>query len=113
MERQERKLSLADSNDILAQFWGGLHKHGGEHLHDGGRKAFDQARAVGCVTLGSTEALALKDGIPWAMVSSFFMNSATRVMMSVQSSQVQSPSTLLTLQRPSCWHASPAPMKAG
>merc|ERR1711962_1891351 len=33
--------------------------------------------------------------------------------MSVQSSQVQSPRPLFTLQSPSCSQASPAPMKAG
>ena len=35
MERQgdgENVSFLANSNDILAQLWGGLHKHGGENL---------------------------------------------------------------------------------
>jgi len=55
------KLSLTNSNDVLTQLWGGLHKHSRKYLHDGCSEALNQSWAVGCVTLSSTEALTLKD----------------------------------------------------
>merc|ERR1712037_898589 len=52
---------LADSNDILAQLGGGLHKHGREDLHAWSGKAVDEVWALGGVTLSSTEALTGED----------------------------------------------------
>merc|ERR1711977_648862 len=55
------KADLADSNDVLAQLGGGLHKHSGEHLHAWFGKAVDQAWALVSVTLSSAEALTGED----------------------------------------------------
>merc|ERR1719204_1642867 len=111
------KAELADSNDVLAQLGGRLHKHSGEDLHARFGKAVDQARALVGVTLSSAEALTSEDA------DTLF--NGGRLLHEVgnaghhSGAVVAGPLTflyssrLLFLQRPRRSQASPDPMKAG